>query len=121
ANSSGSSAAASPVDPATTSPWVPPSSCARTSRRHAPRSMAPLASNGVASAVMLPEICKVDGPGWTERRGAVLPGAALPRDVPRDGTAFCAALPTPGVLGAAGGGHGILAASVAGCAKAAPL
>src|SRR4249919_2019827 len=51
-------AAASPVEPATTIACVPPWSCASSRRRHASRSISPVAVNGVASAVMLPERCK---------------------------------------------------------------
>ncbi|MNV98915.1 hypothetical protein D3C71_1942240 [compost metagenome] len=49
------SAAASPVEPATTTAWVPPSSCRASKLRQASRSSSPDAVNGVASAVMLPE------------------------------------------------------------------
>src|SRR5690606_16986536 len=59
--SASSSAAASPVEPATTSAWVPACSWDSRKRRKASRSTSPLASNGVASAVMLPEGRKGEG------------------------------------------------------------
>src|SRR5688500_1483818 len=51
-------AAASPLEPATTSAWVPAASCASNRRRHASMSISLAAVNGVASAVLLPERCQ---------------------------------------------------------------
>src|SRR5690606_25997698 len=52
-----------------TSAWVPPASCASTRRSQASVSRSPAAVNGVASAVMLPERCKLDL-RWEAVRGA---------------------------------------------------
>jgi glycine cleavage system transcriptional repressor len=60
-NSSSDSAAASPVEPATTTPCVPPASCRSSRRVQASRSASPAAVKGVASAVMLPWRCKGKG------------------------------------------------------------
>src|SRR5690606_7295136 len=69
-------AAASPVDPATTTAQVPPSRCACSRRRQASRSSSPAAVNGVASAVMLPESRKLGSAGL-EFRGPHASARAL--------------------------------------------
>src|SRR5690606_29570247 len=66
-NSASNSAAASPVEPATTTAWVPPPSCRSISRCQASRSSSPSTSKGVASAVMLPVGRKSGGLRYGER------------------------------------------------------
>src|SRR5690606_27965169 len=62
--SSSDRAAASPVEPATTTPELPPSTWAASRRDQASRSSRPSGANGLASAVMLPERNKARTSSW---------------------------------------------------------